>query len=80
MKRISKSAFKATALAVLREVEKTGQPVVITDRGRPVAEVRPVQRPQKMDPFEFLRGSVLRYDRPTDPVGEDDWEALREIE
>ena len=24
-----------------------------------------------------LRGSVLHYERPTDPVGEADWEALR---
>ena len=26
---------------------------------------------------EDLRGSVLRYDDPCTPVGEDDWEALR---
>ena len=24
-----------------------------------------------------LRGSVLRYDRPTEPVAEADWDALR---
>ena len=24
-----------------------------------------------------LRGSVIRYDSPTDPVAEQDWEALR---
>ena len=24
-----------------------------------------------------LRGGAYRYDRPTDPVAEDDWEALR---
>lgn len=24
-----------------------------------------------------LRGSVYRFERPTDPVAEDDWEALR---
>lgn len=24
-----------------------------------------------------LRGSIYRYDRPTDPVAEDDWEALK---
>ena len=27
------------------------------------------------DPWEKLRGSVLRYDRPTDPVASEDWEA-----
>ena len=24
-----------------------------------------------------LRGKVVRYDRPTEPVAEDDWDALR---
>jgi hypothetical protein len=28
-------------------------------------------------PAQALRGAVLRYDRPTDPVAEDDWSALR---
>lgn len=27
-----------------------------------------------------LRGSVVRYDDPTEPVGVDDWEALRDGE
>ena len=26
--------------------------------------------------FTTLRGTVLRYDRPTEPVGVEDWEAL----
>ncbi len=26
---------------------------------------------------DALPGAPLRYDRPTDPVAEDDWEALR---
>jgi hypothetical protein len=24
--------------------------------------------------WQRLQGSVIKYDRPTDPVGEDDWE------
>ncbi|MBZ0228433.1 MAG: type II toxin-antitoxin system prevent-host-death family antitoxin [Bauldia sp.] len=78
-KHVSKSVFKARALELLREVERTGEPLVVTDRGKPVVEVRPVA-PQSRDPRELLRGSVLFYDRPTDPVGEEDWEALSETE
>ena len=33
----------------------------------------PVSRPAPAAPP--LRGAVLRYDRPTDPVGESDWDA-----
>jgi prevent-host-death family protein len=35
------SAFKATCLAVLERVRRTGTSIVITKRGVPVAEVNP---------------------------------------
>lgn len=76
-KHVSKSVFKARALELLREVEQTGEPLVVTDRGKPVVEVRPVAG-KRPDALEKLRGSVLRYDRPFDPVGVEDWEALGE--
>jgi len=42
MSRIIKaSEFKAKCLAVLDEVEHTRQPVVITKRGQPIAELVP---------------------------------------
>jgi hypothetical protein len=37
--------------------------------------VLPAARP--LVPGQSLRGAVLRYDRPTDPVAELDWGALR---
>ncbi|MND09139.1 hypothetical protein D3C83_322410 [compost metagenome] len=58
-------------------MQKTGSPLIVTDRGKPVVEVRPIPL-RKQDPLELLHGSVLFYDRPLDPVGEDDWEALSE--
>jgi antitoxin (DNA-binding transcriptional repressor) of toxin-antitoxin stability system len=73
---VSKSQFKAKALEFFRQVEASGEPIVITDNGRPTLEIRRYQEPSR-DPFEVLRGSVLRYDDPTEPVGEDDWEMLK---
>jgi antitoxin (DNA-binding transcriptional repressor) of toxin-antitoxin stability system len=75
---ISKSQFKAQALALFRDIETSGEPLVVTDHGRPALEVRPY-RPssdQSSDPLQHLRGSVLHYDDPFAPVGEGDWEAL----
>jgi prevent-host-death family protein len=46
MKELSISKFKATCLAVLERVRTTGEPVLITKRGEPVAEVIPVSRPR----------------------------------
>jgi len=73
---ISKYQFKAKALEIFRQIEDSGQPVVITDRGQPTLEVRPY-KPGYRDPLELLRGSVKRYDRPTEPVAESDWELLQ---
>jgi len=42
---LSVSQFKATCLAVLQRVKRTGRPVLITRFGEPVAEVVPPSRP-----------------------------------
>lgn len=73
---VSKSQFKAKALELMRQVEASGEPLVITDHGRPVLEVKPIAKSTR-DPLEKLRGSLLFYDRPFDPVDEDEWEALK---
>jgi prevent-host-death family protein len=73
---VSKSQFKAKALEFFRQVEATEEPLVITDHGRPTLELRPYRAPLR-DPFEALRGSVVRYDQPTTPVSEEDWDVLR---
>ena len=41
MREIAISKFKATCLAVLEDVRRTGAPVRVTRFGRPVAEVIP---------------------------------------
>lgn len=73
---VSKSQFKARALEFFRQVEASGESVVVTDHGEPKLEVRPY-KPLARNPLEVLRGSVLRYDRPFESVGDDDWEALK---
>jgi hypothetical protein len=75
---ISKSQFKAQALALFREIETTGDAVVITDHGRPALEVRPYRpaAPGSVSPLQALRGSVSHYEAPFDPVDESEWEAL----
>ncbi len=70
---VSKSQFKAKALEYFRQVEASGEAVVVTDHGQPKLEVRRYQ-PNVRDPLDILRGSVLRYDQPTVPVGDGDWE------
>jgi prevent-host-death family protein len=72
---VSKAHFKAHALEIFRRVQETGEPVLITDRGRPVLRLEPYYGEDDAV-LASLRGSVLAYQQPTEPVGEDTWEAL----
>jgi prevent-host-death family protein len=72
---ISKTEFKAKALEVLRAVEQTGQPILITDRGKPTVEIRPY-RADGRSAKEILKNSVVAYDKPLEPTDEP-WEVLK---
>jgi len=60
MRRIAAGEFKAKCLAILDEVNATGEPVLITKRGKPVARVDVPPREQASESpdsiFGFLRG------------------------
>ncbi|NMM00964.1 type II toxin-antitoxin system Phd/YefM family antitoxin [Paraburkholderia sp. RP-4-7] len=73
---VSKSEFKAKALELFRQVESSGESLIVTDHGKPALEVRPYRGVER-SPLDVLRGSVVRYDNPTAPIGEDDWEAAQ---
>ncbi len=78
MQTVSKSQFKAQALEFLREVEKTKIPLVITHAGKPVVEVIPIKVESDQEAIlKSLRGTVLKYEDPTEPVGLEDWEVLK---
>ncbi len=73
---ISKSQFKPRALQYFREIEKTGKTLVISDRGKPVLKIVPyVENPEET--LKALRNTVIKYKDPTEPVGLEDWEALK---
>jgi len=55
MRRISAGEFQARCLTVIREVQATGEPVVITKRGAPVVQVAPVDS-ENDDVFGFMAG------------------------
>ena len=71
---ISKSQLKAQILEYLRNVEKKKQELIITHGGKPVVKIIPYKEKSVLD---SLRKTVLRYEAPTEPVGEKDWEVLK---
>jgi len=78
-KTVSKSKFKPRALEYFRQVEETRQGLIITDRGKPVLKITPYQPAPEAEGAgpQRLRGTVARYDKPFEPVGLEDWEALK---
>lgn len=74
--RVPKSRFKPRAFEYFRLVEQKRQEIVITDHGRPVARISPVTAIDESG-LEELRGSVVKYLDPYEPVGAGDWEAAR---
>lgn len=72
---IKASEFKAKCLAVLDEVERTRQPVVITKRGKPVAELVP-HKPPGRSLLGILKGRVEIVGDIISPI-DVEWEALK---
>ncbi|TMA38783.1 MAG: type II toxin-antitoxin system Phd/YefM family antitoxin [Deltaproteobacteria bacterium] len=58
MRALKASEFKAKCLAILDEVDRTGEPVTILKRGRPVARLVPAPRAPARRPQDTLAGTV----------------------
>ncbi len=80
MESISISRFKATCLAVLEQVRRTGQPILVTKRGEPIAEVVPASRPAdgKRRLGIFAPSGKIVGDIVTPAAEEWEWESLRD--
>lgn len=80
MKSIAISEFKATCLAVLEEVRRTGHPVLVTKRGQPIAEIVPASRPADVKRRLGTLAGTARIvgDIISPAVDEEEWEQLGE--
>ena len=78
MKEVSVSEFKATCLELLRNVEETGEPVLVTKHGRPVAEVRAPRSKRARSPLGCMKDRTkILGDIISPAVPAEEWEALK---
>ena len=76
MARIMKAAeFKAKCLQAMDEVARTGEPIIVTKRGKPVAQLAPVARKPKML-RGFLKGVIKSHGDIISPI-DVEWDADR---
>jgi prevent-host-death family protein len=79
METMAISKFKATCLAVLEKVRRTGKPILVTRFGEPIAEVVPptrVENPKRQ--LGTLRGTLRVVGDIVSPAtDEGEWDVLR---
>ncbi len=74
MRKMAAGEFKAKCLAIMDEVQQTGEPVLITKHGKPVAQLAPAPD-SRDDIFDYMKGKVKILGDIVGPItpGED-WE------
>ena len=65
---VSAAEFKATCLELMERVRETGSEYVVTKHGKPVAKLVPYAEPARPSFFGSMKGTVLKYERPFDPI------------
>jgi len=77
---ITISQFKATCLAVLDKVKRTGQPVLVTRHGKPVAMIDPPPPPEKRSSWlgSFKTRGKITGDIVAPAAPEEEWSVLHE--
>jgi prevent-host-death family protein len=73
---IKASEFKAKCLALMDEVARTGERIVITKNGEPVAELGPVATEKKKDLFGLLKDELIITGDIMSPI-DVEWDAMK---
>jgi prevent-host-death family protein len=80
LEQVTISKFKATCLRLLDNVKKTGQPLLVTRRGEPIAIITPPPPPQKPESWLGAMKDTVRIsgDIISPALNEKDWEVLQD--
>jgi prevent-host-death family protein len=65
---VGAAEFKARCLELVDHVKEARAEYTITRHGRPVARLVPIDPDAGGSPLGSMRGTLLGYDRPFDPV------------
>jgi prevent-host-death family protein len=75
VKQMAAGEFKARCLAIMDHVFKSGEPVLITKHGKPVAKLVPAEK-QRDDIFGYMAGKAKIVGDIVGPVTPlEDWES-----
>lgn len=77
MQTLSVSEFKAKALGLVEHIAQTGEPLIVTKRGKAIVKVIPFSENAEGNVPGKLKGSVLEEVDIISPIGEDIWNAAQ---
>lgn len=77
MRTIQASEFKTHCLALMDEVAATGETVLITKHGKPVAELKAHKPPRAKSLIGLDRGRIKILGDIISPAYEGEWDALK---
>ena len=69
--RVSAAEFEAKCLKLMDRVRESGAEYVVTKHGKPVAKLVPYAEPGRTSFFGSMKGTLLKYDRPFEPIDGD---------
>ena len=72
MKKMPAGQFKAQCLAIMDQVSKSGEPMVITKHGKPVVKLIPAED-RADDIFDSMKGKFRIVGDIVGPVFAEDW-------
>jgi prevent-host-death family protein len=73
---VKASEFKAKCLALMDEVARTGESVVVTKKGQPLVELVPHNSKVKKDAFGILKGELVITGDIMSPI-DVEWDAMK---
>jgi prevent-host-death family protein len=80
MKSVAISEFKAHCLTLLEDVARTGEPILVTKRGKPLARVTPSGNTDALSPQDTLHGTVEILGDVLEPlIPRSAWNAARGV-
>ena len=71
---ISKSKLKPQMLRIFREIEESGEGIIVTDRGRPTLKIEPIKKKLSVEEVfgPEIQGKVIYYEDINTPTI-DEW-------
>ncbi len=69
MQTVSKSKLKANMLEIFRNIEATGEELIVTHHSKPVLRITPIHQSKSVDDvFQPWRGQVVYHADPDEPT------------